>query len=88
MTMGIENPLHILFIAAVALVVLGPKRLPDVARSLGRGVRELREAMSSGLSAGGTEQPVHSPAPAPVAGEPVDPPKPVRSGDAPDRRPL
>ena len=33
--MGIDNPVHLIFIAAVALIVLGPKRLPDMARSLG-----------------------------------------------------
>jgi len=47
--MGIENPVHLLFIAAVALVVLGPKRLPEVARALGKGMREFREAMSGEL---------------------------------------
>lgn len=44
--MGIENPVHLLFIGLVALLVLGPKRLPDLARAAGRGVKELREAMS------------------------------------------
>jgi sec-independent protein translocase protein TatA len=44
--MGIDNPVHLIFIAAVALIVLGPKRLPDLARSLGHGMREFREAMS------------------------------------------
>jgi TatA/E family protein of Tat protein translocase len=44
--MGIENPVHLLFIGAVALIVLGPKRLPEVARALGHGIREFREAMS------------------------------------------
>ncbi len=44
--MGIENPVHLIFIAAVALVVLGPKRLPEMARALGKGMREFREAMS------------------------------------------
>jgi sec-independent protein translocase protein TatA len=43
---GIENPVHLAFIAAVALIVLGPKRLPDLARALGKGIREFREAMS------------------------------------------
>jgi sec-independent protein translocase protein TatA len=49
--MGIENPVHLLFIAAVALIVLGPRRLPELARSLGRGIREFREALSTGGSA-------------------------------------
>jgi sec-independent protein translocase protein TatA len=44
--MGIDNPVHLIFIAAVALIVLGPKRLPDLARSLGQGMREFRESMS------------------------------------------
>jgi sec-independent protein translocase protein TatA len=44
--MGIENPVHLLFIAAVALIVLGPKRLPELAKALGHGVREFREAIN------------------------------------------
>jgi len=43
---GIESPVHLLFLGAVALVVLGPKRLPEVARALGKGMREFREAIS------------------------------------------
>ncbi|HEX4564369.1 MAG TPA: twin-arginine translocase TatA/TatE family subunit [Solirubrobacteraceae bacterium] len=46
--MGIESPLHLLFIAVVALLVLGPKRLPELARALGKGVREFRGAMEAG----------------------------------------
>jgi sec-independent protein translocase protein TatA len=42
---GIENPVHLLFIGAVALVVLGPKRLPELARALGKGIREFRESI-------------------------------------------
>jgi sec-independent protein translocase protein TatA len=44
--MGIESPVHLLFIGAVALIVLGPKRLPELARALGKGMREFREAIS------------------------------------------
>jgi sec-independent protein translocase protein TatA len=44
--MGFENPIHILFVAAVALVVLGPKRLPELARAAGRTMREFREALN------------------------------------------
>jgi sec-independent protein translocase protein TatA len=52
--MGIENPVHLLFIAVVALVVLGPKRLPELARALGKGMREFRQAMSGEETATGT----------------------------------
>jgi TatA/E family protein of Tat protein translocase len=44
--MGIDSPVHLLFLGAVALVVLGPKRLPEVARALGKSMREFREAMN------------------------------------------
>ena len=70
--MGLENPVHLIFLGAVALIVLGPKRLPDLARALGHGIREFREAIGQGAS----EE--HR----------VDPTEPVRSDDAPDRRPL
>jgi sec-independent protein translocase protein TatA len=39
------GPLELLLILGIALIVLGPSRLPDAARSLGRGVRELRDAL-------------------------------------------
>jgi sec-independent protein translocase protein TatA len=44
----ILQPTHLLFILVIALVVLGPKRLPEVGRSLGRGIRDFRNAMTSG----------------------------------------
>ncbi len=42
----ILQPTHLIFIFVVALLVLGPKRLPEVGRSLGRGLRDFRDAMS------------------------------------------
>jgi TatA/E family protein of Tat protein translocase len=62
--MGIENPVHILFIALVALVVLGPKRLPEVARALGQGIREFRESINTPPD----QQIVHQPPPGPPMG--------------------
>lgn len=61
--MGIENPVHLLFIAAVALVVLGPRRLPTLARALGEGIREFREAVARGV---GEADPVAPPERAPA----------------------
>lgn len=43
---GLENPTHILFVLIVAVLVLGPKRLPQVGRSLGIGIREFRDSLS------------------------------------------
>ena len=39
------GPIELLFILGLALLVLGPSKLPDAARSIGRGVRELRDAL-------------------------------------------
>jgi TatA/E family protein of Tat protein translocase len=85
--MGIENPVHLLFIAAVALIVLGPRRLPELARSLGRGIREFREAMSTGGSAAdapSTSTTSTTPPGAPVAShEPTPPASPEPAPLAP-----
>ena len=50
--MGIESPVHLLFLGIVALIVLGPKRLPELARALGKGMREFRQAISMEDSGG------------------------------------
>jgi sec-independent protein translocase protein TatA len=53
-----ENPTRWLFIAIVALLVFGPKRLPELGRSLGSGLRGFRDAMSGQDEprAGGTQE--------------------------------
>jgi sec-independent protein translocase protein TatA len=105
--MGIENPVHLLFIAVIALIVLGPRRLPELTRAVGKGIREFREAIeqrenhdggTAASEGAGEERPAHDQptarleplAVADPAGDAaqVDPPQPVRSGDAPDRGPL
>jgi sec-independent protein translocase protein TatA len=40
------NPIHLAFIAMIALIFLGPKRLPELAKTLGTGMREFRETMN------------------------------------------
>jgi sec-independent protein translocase protein TatA len=46
--MGFVNvgPLELLVIGIIALIVLGPKRLPEAARSVGKGIREFRESLA------------------------------------------
>jgi sec-independent protein translocase protein TatA len=66
----ILQPTHLLFILLVALLVLGPKRLPEVGRSLGRGLRDFRSALSGddhhdevvADTSAATPNPVHEPA--------------------------
>ena len=42
------GPMELIVVLVIALVVLGPKRLPDAGRSLGRGLREFKGAISGG----------------------------------------
>ena len=39
------GPMELIVILAIALIVLGPKRLPEVGKSLGRGMREFKESL-------------------------------------------
>jgi sec-independent protein translocase protein TatA len=43
---GLLQPTHLIILLAVALIFLGPKRLPDAARALGQGLREFKAAVS------------------------------------------
>jgi sec-independent protein translocase protein TatA len=40
------SPVQLIIALVIALVVLGPKRLPEVGRSLGRGIREFKDSVS------------------------------------------
>ncbi len=62
----ILQPTHLLLLLVVALLVLGPKRLPEVGRSVGRTLHDFRSAISG--EASGQPDPVMSAETAPPAG--------------------
>lgn len=41
------GPMELVVVLVIALLVLGPKRLPEAGRSLGRGLREFKDSISS-----------------------------------------
>lgn len=43
---GNIGPLEIIVVLVIALIVFGPKRLPELGRSLGKGIREFRGSVS------------------------------------------
>lgn len=70
---------ELIIILVIALIVLGPGKLPDVAASLGKGVREFRRAASD-LSDAAKVEPDKTASPATVA---APPPAPATQATAP-----
>ena len=44
---GLVSPMHLLIILAIALIVLGPKRLPEAGRGLGEAIRGFRDSIAA-----------------------------------------
>lgn len=59
---GLFQPMHLLIIAGIALLVFGPKKLPELGRGLGDGIRGFKAAMS-----GGEEKPAEKPVTDPMS---------------------
>ncbi len=43
---GILSPMHLVIVAIIALVIFGPKRLPELGKSLGVGIREFKSGIN------------------------------------------
>jgi TatA/E family protein of Tat protein translocase len=48
-----DNPLHVAFLVLVILLVFGPRRIPEMARSLGVGLSEFRNGLTGTIDATG-----------------------------------
>jgi sec-independent protein translocase protein TatA len=81
--MGLDNPLHIAILVVILLLVFGAKRLPEMGRSIGTGMREFKDSISGDSSTPALTQatqqpaqaqPVATPAPAPVQTPAAAPP--------------
>jgi sec-independent protein translocase protein TatA len=82
--LGLDNPIHILFLLVIVLLVFGAKRLPEMGHSLGAGLRGFKESISGEESEHGMLHLDHTapeavPAPVPAA-EPVHAAEPVVDG--------
>ena len=40
------GPMELVIVLVIALIVLGPKRLPEAGRSIGKGMREFKESLA------------------------------------------
>lgn len=67
-----DSPMHLLIIAIVVLVLFGGRKIPEVMKGLGQGVREFKEGMRGEPVQPPASQPANPPAanpPAAVAAE-------------------
>ena len=72
------GPLELAIVLIIALVIFGPKRLPELGRSMGRGIREFRSSISGKIDdeeqarlEAAASQPQPDPEAEPVKGEVV-----------------
>lgn len=88
--MGALQPTHLIIVAAVALLVLGPSKLPQLARSIGESMRELKKSLRGITDSepanmvrdlGQTVSDLKSDL------NPLSPPRPSRTDVAPAQRP-
>ncbi|MGA7400446.1 MAG: twin-arginine translocase TatA/TatE family subunit [Candidatus Sulfotelmatobacter sp.] len=42
---GLFQPMHLLIIAGIALLIFGPKKLPELGKGMGEGIRGFKAAM-------------------------------------------
>jgi sec-independent protein translocase protein TatA len=73
------GPLELAIVLIIALVIFGPKRLPELGRSMGRGIREFKSSIS------GNDDDEESPKPAQIEGA-DEPGEPVETEVVTDRR--
>ena len=65
--MGLDNPVHIAFLLVLLLLVFGAKRLPEMGRSLGSGLRGFRDALTGDVRTAASPAPLATADAAPAA---------------------
>jgi len=53
---GLFQPMHLLVIFFIALLVFGPKKLPELGKGLGEGIRALKDGMKDNAAQASNEQ--------------------------------
>ena len=53
---GLFQPMHLLVIFFIALLVFGPRKLPELGRGLGDGIRELKKGLQDSANAASSDQ--------------------------------
>jgi sec-independent protein translocase protein TatA len=88
--MGLDNPLHIAFLVVILLLIFGAKRLPEIGRSLGSGMREFKQSINGEshhhepqqLPPAATQAPAAAQAPADPTATTAEPAQPAQDAFA------
>jgi len=75
--MGLDNPLHIAFLVVILLLIFGAKRLPEIGRSLGSGMREFKDSVSGESKQPALTQTTQTPPQQPQQTAPAQAPAPA-----------
>jgi sec-independent protein translocase protein TatA len=86
--MGLDNPLHIAFLVVILLLVFGAKRLPEIGRSLGGGMREFKESISGESKQQQLTSAAQQPAPPAQQAPAAQPQQPVAQPQQPVAQPA
>jgi sec-independent protein translocase protein TatA len=84
--MGLDNPLHIAFLVVILLLVFGARRLPEIGRSLGSGMREFKDSITGESKQ--PAQPTLTQAPPPPAATQPPPAAPPAAAQPPAAQPA
>jgi sec-independent protein translocase protein TatA len=57
---GLFQPMHLLMIFGIALLVFGPKKLPELGKGIGEGIRGFKAAMNDERKPSGTTTPTNA----------------------------
>jgi sec-independent protein translocase protein TatA len=82
--LGNIGPLEIFIVLVIALIVFGPKRLPELGSSLGRGIREFRDTITGVKGDGEDVKALSATKAAALAPEPAQPAEPEAVADERD----
>ena len=74
--MGLDNPVHIAFLVVILLLLFGAKRLPEIGRQLGSGMREFKDSVTGSAQTQQAPQQAALPQPTQVAAQPAPVPAP------------
>jgi sec-independent protein translocase protein TatA len=92
--LGLDNPLHIAIVLIVVLMVFGAKRLPEMGKSMGEGLRGFKSAVTADSTHAGLTEAVPTPVvptpavPTPAVPTPAVPTPAVRAPVAAERIPA